>query len=285
MADPIDRGRKIETIGLCRFSYVGLGGYKVGHDTLEERRAYLYQPERMEGRFRLFESVCLPSIIGQTDPVFTMLIVIGQCFPDLYLERLHKLVSPFPNIKIKALPPKRHRPVMSRAINSARSDFDAPSLQFRLDDDDAMGVDFVERAKQAAIAMEPLWHHEPFSTIDFNRGYIYTADANGLKIQEDRYQYTAIALGAVIGAGNEQTIMQHGHHMLWRETPTLTFPDTDMWMRGHNGFNDSRSKGRGPEIDVHPVSDAEALHLRARFNIDNEQVKRVFAQPAPDAAP
>ena len=73
--------------------------------------------------------------------------------------------------------------------------------------------------------------------------------------------------------------MHHGHHTLWRETPTLTIPDGDMYMRGYNGFNDSRSKGRGQKITVDPVTPEDVAHLKKTFNVDNAAVRRVFSAP------
>lgn len=57
----------MQVLGLCRFRYLGHGGFKIMHETLDERRAYLYAPERMEDRFRQFKAITLPTIAGQTD--------------------------------------------------------------------------------------------------------------------------------------------------------------------------------------------------------------------------
>ena len=269
----------MQVIGLCRFSYVGHGGYKQEHASLEERRAYLYAPERLEERFRLFETVCLPSVIGQTDADFQLLVVVGECFPLPYLDRLLTLTEPLRNVVISVQPPGRHRRVMIQMLNDARENPDAPCLQFRLDDDDAMAVSFVERLKQAAQDLEPVWPRYPMTTIDFNRGYVYRASADGLAIKPDRYPYTALSMGVVVAGGSNQTIMHHGHHTLWRVTPTLTIPDGDMYLRGYNSFNDSRSKGRGKEINVTPVTPEEAHHLKQTFNVDSTAVARAFSSP------
>lgn len=267
----------MQIIGLCRFSYVGLGGYKIEHETLAERRAFLYAPERLEERFRLFETICLPSVIGQTDQAFQLIVVVGECFPEAYLNRLLALTEDLPNVAVSVQPPERHRRQMIRVLNDARQDPQAPCLQFRIDDDDAISVTFIERLRQAARDLEPIWRNYPLSTIDFNRGYIYHAGPEGLSITEDREAYAALSLGVVVPAGSDRTIMHQGHHVLWKETPTLTFPDGDMYMRGHNGFNDSRSKGRGKKVKLMPVTTAEAEHLKRTFNVDNDAVAQAFS--------
>ena len=41
---------RVQMLGLCRFSYLGGGGFQVGHETIEARRAYLYNPQRLARR-------------------------------------------------------------------------------------------------------------------------------------------------------------------------------------------------------------------------------------------
>ncbi len=38
---------RVQMLGLCRFSYLGLRGYQVEHDSIAARRAYLYDPDRL----------------------------------------------------------------------------------------------------------------------------------------------------------------------------------------------------------------------------------------------
>jgi hypothetical protein len=279
----------MKTIGLCRFSYLGLGGFKLEHEDLEARAAHLYQPARMEERFRLFETITLPSIAGQTDPDFTMVIATGDSLPPVYLERLLSLTEPLDNVAVQTFPPRQHRGVMGWAINQARGHAKSACLQFRLDDDDAMAVSFVERFKAAARLLRPLWQEQGMTTVDFNRGYTYRADADGLHLLADRYPYTAIAMGVIVPPGSRATIMKYGHQNLWKETPTLTLPGGDMYLRGHNGFNDSRAKGRGSELPFAPVTAEQAAHLQESFNISNAAVKAAFAgsdsSPDPQPAP
>ena len=65
----------MQVIGICRFSWPGIGGFQVEHETLEQRIAFLYAPERMEERFRTFETVTLPPL-RFTFFVFTCIITV-----------------------------------------------------------------------------------------------------------------------------------------------------------------------------------------------------------------
>ena len=100
----------MQVIGLCRFSYPAYGGFQVAHETMEDRRAFLYAPERMEERFRSFEAITMPGLRAQTDPNFEFLIVIGECLPAPYLARLKDLIADVPQARIIARPPDRDHP-------------------------------------------------------------------------------------------------------------------------------------------------------------------------------
>lgn len=140
----------LQVIGLCRFSYPAIGGFQVDHETIEGRIAYLYDDTRIQERFQLFEAVALPSLRAQTDPDFELIIVIGDQMPAHHRKRLEALISDMPQARIHAEPPRPQREVMKAILNAARHDFSKPCLQFRLDDDDAVAVDFVERLRKAA---------------------------------------------------------------------------------------------------------------------------------------
>jgi len=269
----------MRTVGICRFSYAGKGGFKVGHADHAALEAFLYGEARMEERFRLFEAITLPCVAAQTDPDFTFLIVTGTGLPAPYLERLRGLTAAIPQCRIVQYPPRPHRRVMKNAINDWRGPPDAPCLQFRLDDDDAMAVSFVERFKQAAKDLAPITARYSSVAIDFNQGYVFTASAEGVKLWAYHYPYSAIALGMVVQAGSDDTIMSHGHQNLWKTMPTLTLTGDDMMMRGHNDFNDSRLKGKKNIFDYQSMDKEQAAHIRNTFGIDDAHVRAVFSRP------
>ncbi|NDW46682.1 putative rhamnosyl transferase [Ruegeria sp. PrR005] len=271
----------MQVLGLCRFSYLGHGGFKIMHETLDERRAYLYAPERMDDRFRQFEAITLPTIAGQTDPDFDFVIAIGECFPDRYLVRLQDLTRDVPQIRIRAFPPLRHRTAMARALDEARQDIETPCLQFRLDDDDGMARDFIERYRQVAEDTRAFWQRHPAVAVDFNTGYVFRCGTRGIEVSPFQFAYSAIALGVIVAPGHTEGIMHHGHHKLWTSMPTITVPGEDMMLRGHNDFNDSRAKPGAKQFEYAPLDPESEAYFKARFNVDNARVKEIFsASPA-----
>lgn len=266
----------MQVIGFCRFSYPAEGGFQVEHDDLAERMAYLYAPARLEERLRLFETICLPSIAAQTDPDFTFVILIGDSLPEAARARLDALVADVPQAVIDARPPGPHRKVCQDAINAARTDLAAPCLQFRHDDDDAVAVDFVASLRQAAADCAALCASHRLVGFDWNRGYLVSADAEGLSAEPVVHPYWGVAQALCVQGGVRQSVMNFGHQKINLHMPTVTFNAPEMYLRGHNGFNDSRQK---KHVKPHPLPRLDAggeAAMRARFNVDAERVRQVF---------
>lgn len=268
----------MQVIGLCRFSYPALGGFQVEHDDIDARRAYLYAPERMEERLRMFETIALPGLKAQTDQNFDFLIVIGDCMPVPYLERLRAMIEDMPQAKLVAEKPKRHRAVMKQVINGHLDQSVAlPSLQFRHDDDDAVAVNFVERMRAVAQDCMGLITSQAAVGIDFNRGYSAKPSAEGVLSTPSYMPYYGVALGMAVAPWHDQTIMNYGHSKLPQVMPTVTFTDEDMFVRGHNGFNDSRQKKHVKPIELELLDAKGEAHFKERFAIDCDQVRRAFS--------
>ncbi len=266
----------MQVIGLCRFSYPALGGFQVEHSSLEERIAYLYDPKRLEERFRTFEAFTLPALKAQTDPDFTFLIVIGESLPNAYRRRLEALVADMPQAVIQAHPPEQHRQMMQYAINSVRHFDQEPCLQFRMDDDDAVAVDYVAKLRAAAQDVRKLSRQYRHFAIDFNQGFIARPGPDGIAATPTNAPYTTAALALVIKPNVNLTIMNFAHAKVGQKMPTVTFSGEDMLVRGHNDFNDSRQKSGVKPVKL-TLLDAEGeAHFRNRYNIDANRVREIY---------
>lgn len=265
----------MQVIGLCRFSYPAIGGFQVEHHTTDERIRYLYQPERMQERFRLFETVALPCLREQTDAEFDLIVVIGDSLPDHYRDQLRDLVADMPQVRILSQPPRRQREVMKQLLQEARRDPAAPCLQFRHDDDDAVSVDFVARLRQLARDCDGLVGANRTVAFDFNRGYVAELGADGIAATEVVRPLNVAALGMYVAAGCRLTVMNFAHHKIGRFMPVVSLTDTPMWVRTHNGFNDSRQSVKS-EAPVTPLSREQEADFAARFAIDADLVRSRF---------
>jgi len=267
----------MQVIGLCRFSYPALGGFQVEHATLEERIAYLYAPARMDERFRHFQAITLPALKTQTDPDFTFGIVVGDTLPAPYMERLLDLLADFPQAVVLPTAPGEHRPVMQSALNSLRTDINAPCLQFRHDDDDAVSVDYVQILRETAADCAGLIARNKYVAIDFNRGFVARPDAQGIAAMPTMTPYWGVALAMSVQGGVRQTIMNFAHNKMVNFMPTVTRTDADMFVRGHNDYNDSRQRKNIKPEPLEPLDAQGEAHFAARFAIDCASVRRIFA--------
>ena len=267
----------MQAIGLCRFSYPAIGGFQVEHDNIDERIAYLYSDARLEERFALFEAVALPCLRAQSDPDFSLIIVIGDQFPGHHEDRLNALVADLPQAIVHKEPPRNQREVMKEVLNEARLNPTEACLQFRYDDDDAVAIDFIARLRRATRDAAGLLNKHKTVAFDWPKGYVAEFSAEGIKAAETYSPLNVAALGMYVQGNCDQTIMNFNHTRLPRFMPTLSYPAKAMFVRSHNGFNDARQKDVA-KVPVAPLdAQTEALFL-SRFGVDRATVKRVFSR-------
>ena len=262
----------MQVIGLCRMSYPALGGFQTEHETTEERVRFLYAPERMAERLRAFEAFTLPALRAQTDPDFTLVVVIGDDLPQPWRGRIEALLAPMPQAVIRALPPGRHRSVMQEVINDARDG--RPCIQFRMDDDDAVAVSFVARVRAAAADARALIDRHRLFAIDFTQGHSARPCAAGIEAEAVARQLWVPSLAVVAAARERLTVMNFNHMKLWQFMPVLSLNDPDMFVRGLNDWNDS-DVAPGPGARLLDAQ-GEALFRRA-YGIDADRVRALYA--------
>ncbi|WP_412508637.1 glycosyltransferase [Roseovarius sp. SYSU LYC5161] len=267
----------MRVIGICRFSYPAVGGFKRMHDTIEAREAYLYAPERMALRFRHFECLTLPSIAAQTDPDFTFLVLIGDSLPQRYRDRLHDLTAGMPQIRIVESPPMRHRPAMQAAITQALGP-DAPeSVQFRLDDDDAVATNFVSGLRWFLRHTQSLRRNWRSMAVEYSGGFAVRLSAQGIAARQLQTGFWACGLAVWFRQGVRKTVMNFAHHKLHHTMPTLIHPKPLMYLRAAHDDNDSAAGDSSGTLSA--IDDDQRALFRHRFNVDEDRVKAAFSAP------
>jgi hypothetical protein len=265
----------MRVIGLCRFSYPALGGFKRMHDTVAAREAYLYDPARLALRFAHFESLTLPSIAGQSNGDFTFLVVTGDTLPEPWRTRLNDLAADVPQMQVVEMEPMRHRDAMRLAIKAALGDDETESIQFRLDDDDAVALGFVQSLRwfeRSTRRMRRTWRNMAF---EYNRGYAVRLSEHGIEAEEVQTHFWACGLAVLFQPGDPKTVMNYGHHKLHLEMPTLIHPAPGMYLRALHGDNDTGTAQHGGSLA--PLDEAQRALFRRRFNVDEDRVKALFA--------
>lgn len=257
---------RIQVLGICRFSLLVSDAFQRMPEGLAERRAQLYDPGRMARRMAWFSEVFLPSIRGQTDPDFTLIIATGEDLPDIWYDRLTQAVARIPQIEIVRLPVGSQADVTRPAIQGRIDDRADIVAQFRLDDDDAVALDYVERVRgDFRMFVAPVFAMHSLAALDYCHG-LTLLPRNG---QPEVYRVTAQSLSCgltiYMPPNHDRTVLDYAHHLVFRRMPVLSLPDQPMFVRGAHEDNDSNA---GRRAYVARMEDARARQvLRRRFGI------------------
>ncbi|AXC51115.1 hypothetical protein DRW48_06310 [Paracoccus suum] len=264
---------RVQMLGLCRFSYLGLRGFQVEHDDMEERRAFLYDEGRLVRRWHWFEKITLPALRAQTDPDFTLVVMTGPDLPDPWLSLLQQLCEEMPQLELALVPPMRFHLQACKHALLPHKDMSADVIgHFRMDDDDAVAIDYVARAREDFGLVEPAWHKRKAASIDYMRGLVLKATESGVSV-EPRMIYNAVAgLTVYLPPGDERSATQLPHWRLGHHMPGLILPDEIMFCRFLNHDNDSGAIGPGYDFDGPPPDAARVL--AERFKIDLADINR-----------
>lgn len=262
----------MQILGICRFSYPAIGGFQLEHPTIEDRIEYLYKDEILGFRMKTFELLTLPSIAHQSDTDFTFVILIGDTLPKQARARLEELTCDLAHVHIVALPPLPHREAALKALAPFR-DTTHVSVQFRLDDDDAVGRDFVVALRAAAQSAEPLLQTSNKVGIDFNQGYAVRFGPDGLEAELVNRPYLTPALGILMRKSLNKTILHFPHHRFSELMPTLTFPNPPMYLRCFHALNDSTQTRIEPHFNYRSLDKDTDLFMREYFGVDTQKIK------------
>jgi len=146
--DPEDIDSLVQIGGLIRFSLPTISGFQKNPVDREEKLARLFAPARMEQRFRYFETFCLPSLKNQTDPDFTVGVLVGADMPATYRERLETLLADVPQARLIEKPLMLHKKAIAEGFDEVFDRNTPIRFSFRFDDDDALAIDYIERVRE-----------------------------------------------------------------------------------------------------------------------------------------
>lgn len=160
-------------VGFCRFAFLGRGDWKgmqnpdaTDAQILAERARMLFDPDRLRQRLFTLEHITLASIAGQTDQDFDFVILTSDSLPDEWKHRLAQLCDKVPQARLVV----SHETDTNRALAPVLEEISranaGPPLQFRLDDDDALGRRYMEKLRSHGRMLAEL----PRVAIGFPRG-------------------------------------------------------------------------------------------------------------------
>lgn len=162
---------RLKIVGLLRFSVLTPTYYSEKFDTLDKIAAHIFSPERMLLRFKLFETLCLPSLTRQTDPNFDCVVLTAESMPQPFLDHLHALIDPHPNLHLRPVGTGTHYKLLKEGYNSVPVGDATHRALFRLDDDDCVDLDFIARTRRLAEGLLALQGADTPFIMAHNRGF------------------------------------------------------------------------------------------------------------------
>jgi hypothetical protein len=268
-----------QIVGVCRFSYPATAGFRLSDQGPEAVLETLYDPERMARRFAYFEAICLPSLAAQTDPDFTFVVLIGDAMPIRWRRRLKALRASHPFLRLCAVEPVGPLQATRRAFRMGARE-DVPFVTgFRLDDDDAMACDYVERLRAVSDRFLDLgWADaETPVALGYQSGLYWALDQDGQPL----YRFTEARL---LGQGSAMitpfdhtmNIYRWNHARLPAHVRCWTDPAPDMFLRTLHGGNDST---RTVPLKAKRLAPAAAVTLlRDRFGLAPQRIRPQLAR-------
>lgn len=259
---------RVQVLGLCRFSMLVESDFQTTGADLAENRRILYDPARMAERFAWFENLCLPPLLGQTDPDFTLVVATGEDLPEPWLSRLRELAAGVPQLRLRQVAPGRHAPICKALLAEQLDPAADVVAQFRMDDDDGVALDFVESLRRDFPRVAPLMRGPDPVALDYARGLVLEGGPKGWRLTEEMQRLWVPALAMFFPGGLPRSIMNYRHDHLWHKVPVVSLVDRVMWVRGFHATNDSPRPPETIRANVDAAATAQAQRtLRDRFGL------------------
>ncbi|MDS9467365.1 glycosyltransferase [Paracoccus sp. MBLB3053] len=224
----------LQVIGLCRFSYPTFNGQGF-------KEPLKYNNTQLRYRLNLFEKICLPSIVSQTDHRFVLVILVGENMP--YLGELRRLVRNRNQIVIFKQPEHLpHLEACARAMNEYRKDRATHIAEFCMDDDDAVHKTFIEKTRNIFRIVKPMLDDGSPVELDFCRGFAARYDENSLTLKHVVMPHWTPAQVIFQLASSKKNIFAFNHYRFWRNRTCVSVGESPMFVRTFHGHNDSGTK-------------------------------------------
>lgn len=269
----------VQVIGICRWSYPSaFGDFRLTPGDLQEAQATLYEPKRMEHRLFLLEQLVLPALRRQTDPDFRLVFLMGAQLPEPYRARALELVATVPQIlPVFEEEGQRQQGLVRRLLSDLRAPAAEAVAEFRLDDDDAVAVDFVEETRRLFERIRPLYEEKGLFGIDYTRGMILSTTGPDCEFKPLIARWWAPGMAIFIRPDKSRSVLDFHHMRLWHRMHTLMYTDKPMFIRGIHHTNDSSIEQVGKRSGFYRLDQQEKKRILVeRFALDPGRIRRTW---------
>lgn len=225
-----------------RFSVLtarNLGNWKASRGkTMDEARAVLFDPARLDLRFRLLEEMPLRCFDNQTNEDFQLFILTSSLVEKQHLDRLHDLAASRPYARIRTVEPGSNISVSARRC-VAEKPVDKLVVTYRIDDDDGVHPEFIADLHRHRTAANFL------KIVSCEQGLFLKHHRSGFQVQDVIYPKNAFGLAFV--SRGRATIYDTGSHTRVRDGRLVINSRPRAWIRSLHGASDSGASTRRDE--------------------------------------
>lgn len=260
----------MKMVGLVRFSVLTPTYYSERFATLEETAAHLFDPDRMELRFHVFEKLCLPSLVHQSDRNFEVVFLTAESMPKIYLDRLEALLAPHPHFHFRPVGVSKHYRLLRHGYNSVPHEGCSHRILFRLDDDDAVDLNYVRRCKMLTEGLLPMQQPDGHFVIAHNRGFYLRATSEGPEIF-DAIEQAPLSAGTALVAPVESWAnpYRYNHRKLARHFNLYSDMTVPAYIRTIHGDNKSEPTQTGVSHKLHDAAIEDGLSEHFGMSLDD----------------
>ena len=259
-------------VGVLRFSVLTPTYYAERFDGLDAIAAHLFAPDRMALRFRIFEHLVLPCLAAQTDPDFQMNVLTAERMPMEYRDRLAAALKDLPHIHLRTVGPDKHNQIVKAGYRSVDLEGASHRVMFRLDDDDAVDLDYIGRLRRTARGLMQMQPPDVPQIMSFNRGFY-------VRVQDGDNEVFAATERAPLSAGTAllapadypRTPYRYNHRRLAQHYNTYSDITTPAFIRTIHGDNKSNPTPMGMTLDLDDA--AMAAQLQTHFGLSLSDLK------------
>ena len=219
-------------IGFCRFSFFGPSDTKLSYKDKEDAFQKLYDPRRMETRFTLLEKLLLPCVRAQTDQDFQLVMLTSKVMPETFRTRLKSLCSDIPQIEVV----EAESEDLGKELRRYTTDGDLTRdglMQFRIDDDDALSIKYIERLRHWAA-------HVPHRTIlTMPKGLMLFDDQTGIHCHPMYRNLTGAGYAFYTSGATRKTAFSFAHIASGRRIPYVSDPTIHSFIQTFTASSDT----------------------------------------------
>lgn len=263
-------GKRVAIFGFMRFSVVlssaTVHGWKAtkGH-SLAQNAASILAPKRIESRLRLAQAMPIASLARQTDADFVIYMLISGLLDEGSKRVIAQMAAKHAFVRVVEVDPSDNFQDIAARLTPA----DQPIITFRLDDDDAVGPNFIADLRGMAAP------ENEERVLSSPNGVYMAREGKHLTFQRVRYPHNAFGIAFYSRKGS--TVMHQGNHARIPEAEMRLLPRPDAWIRSIHADSDSDTRLRSGPPKWTATPEAAGTHLPDYRDMDFKAAVRDLA--------